>query len=177
MKIFKIVLIVILAIIGIPLLIALFVSKDYVVESQIEINRSSQQVFDYVKLLKNQDNYNIWVMADPNMKKQFKGTDGTLGFVYGWNGNDDAGEGEQEITSIDEGKEVVSELRFKRPMESVATTYMKTIPGNDKTTLVWGMKGKSPYPFNFMNLFMDGMLHKDQVTSLNKLKAILENQP
>jgi uncharacterized protein YndB with AHSA1/START domain len=176
MKILKTVLIVILAIIAIPLIIALFVSKDYKVESEIVINKPSQQVFDYVKLLKNQDNYNKWVMADPNMKKEFRGTDGTVGFVYSWNGNDEVGEGEQEIKTIDEGKEIVSELRFKRPMESVATTYTKTVADGNNTRVIWGMQGKSPYPFNFMNLFMSGMLQKDQITSLNTLKEIIEKQ-
>ena len=43
-------------------------------------------------------------MVDPNMKKEFKGTDGTTGFIYGWNGNKKAGEGEQEIKNMVAGK-------------------------------------------------------------------------
>lgn len=39
-------------------------------------------------------------MLDPNMEKEFKGTDGTVGFIYGWNGNKEGGEGEQEIKAF-----------------------------------------------------------------------------
>ncbi len=37
------------------------------------------------------------------------------------------------------------------------------------------MKGKSKYPMNLMNLFIDKMLGKDLTTSLSNLKNILEN--
>jgi hypothetical protein len=36
------------------------------------------------------------------------------------------------------------------------------------------MKGKSKYPMNFINLFMDDILGKDLEPSLTTLKGILE---
>ena len=36
------------------------------------------------------------------------------------------------------------------------------------------MNGKSKYPLNLMNIFMDNMLGKDLETSLHNLKTILE---
>jgi uncharacterized protein YndB with AHSA1/START domain len=175
MKILKKILIVIAVIIAIPLIIALFVDKDFEVVREVTINRPKQQVFDYVKYLKNQDNYSKWVMTDPNMKKEFRGTDGTTGFVYAWDGNKKAGKGEQEIKSIIEGERVDVEIRFERPMEG--TNYAPIITeavGENQTKVKWGMKGTSPYPFNFVNLFLDGMLGKDVETSLATLKGILE---
>ncbi len=45
-------------------------------------------------------------MTDPLMKKQFKGTDGTVGFLYAWDSqNNEVGKGEQEIERIKDGKE------------------------------------------------------------------------
>jgi len=176
MKILKTILIVIVVLIAIPLIIALFVSKEYVVSSEITINKPSQQVFDYVKQLRNQENYNKWVMADPNMKKDLRGTDGTVGFVYAWDGNDDVGKGEQEITRIEEGKEINTQLRFIKPMEGEAVTKMATIPVENGTKVTWEMTGKNKYPMNFMNLFIGKMLGKDQMTSLTKLKETLEKQ-
>ena len=84
MKIVKKVLIVVVVIVAIPLIIALFVKKEYSIEREITINKPQQEVFSYVKYLKNQDNYSKWVMTDPAMKKDFRGTDGTEGFVYAW---------------------------------------------------------------------------------------------
>ncbi|WP_207434351.1 SRPBCC family protein [Sabulibacter ruber] len=157
------------------LVAALFVKKEYTVQREIIINKPKAEVFSYIRHLKNQDHYSKWVMTDPNMKKAFRGTDGEVGFVYAWNGNDQAGQGEQEITTIIEGEWLDVEVRFIRPMESIARTPMRTeTVGNNQTKVTWGMTGESPYPLNLMHLFVDGMLGKDLETSLSNLKVILE---
>ena len=175
-KILLKILAVVVSIIVILLITAIFVKKDYAVEREITVHRSSDEVFNYLKHVKNQDNYSKWAMADPTMKKDFKGTDGTVGFVYAWDGNDEVGQGEQEIKNLEDGKRVNTELRFKRPFESIAQVHMITesVSAND-TKIKWGMEGRNPYPMNLMNLFMDGLLGKDLDKSLGKLKAILES--
>jgi hypothetical protein len=175
MKLIKRILIGILIIIAIPLIIGLFVQNEYAVEREITINKPKHEVFNYVKHLRNQDNYSKWVRMDPNMKKDFKGTDGTVGFVYSWDGNKDAGKGEQEIKNIIEGQRVDVEVRFIKPFEGVATAPIITEPVSENQTKVkWALKGKSAYPMNFMNLFMDNMLGKDLESSLTTLKGVLE---
>ena len=112
---------------------------------------------------------------DPTMKKDFRGTDGNVGFVYSWDGDSDAGKGEQEIKNIKEGERVDVEVRFEKPMEGVATCPVITEAlGDNQTKVKWAMNGKCTYPMNFMNLFMDGRLGKDMEASLLTLKAILE---
>lgn len=81
------ILLIIPGIIALVLIAALFTRKKYNVYSEVIINAPRQKVFDYIKQLKNQDYFNKWVMVDPAMKREFKGTDGTVGFIYGWNGN------------------------------------------------------------------------------------------
>ena len=68
-------------IIALFLIVALFVKKDYAVEREIIINKPKQVVFDYVKILKNQDAYSVWNMKDLAAKKTYTGTDGTVGFI------------------------------------------------------------------------------------------------
>lgn len=175
MKLVKKILIVILILIAIPLIIALFVQKEYAVEREITINKPQHQVFNYVKYLKNQDNYSKWVRLDPNMKKDFRGKDGNVGFVYAWDGNHEAGKGEQEIKNIIEGERVDIEIRFIRPFEGLATAPIITEPVSENQTRVkWALKGRSAYPMNFMNLFIDNMLGTDLETSLTTLKGVLE---
>lgn len=174
MKAFKIVLIVIGVIILIPLTMAVFVTNEYAVEREIIINKSKAEVFDFVRYLKNQDHYNKWVRMDPQMKKDFSGTDGSVGCVYYWDG-EKAGKGEQKITSVVEGERMDAEIHFIKPFEGMAHTHMVTeevTPGQTKVT--WGMKGESQYPMNFMNLFMDSMLGADLDESLTTLKDVLE---
>ena len=165
------------SIIALLLILALVAKKGYSVHREIVINKPRQEVFDYVKLIKNQDNYSKWVMTDPNMKKEFKGTDGTVGFIYGWNGNKQAGEGEQEIKNIVNGERVDVEIRFIRPFAAVGygDMVLTPVPGN-QTHVRWGMSSSMKYPMNVMLLFMnmDKLLGKDLDTSLNTLKGILE---
>jgi hypothetical protein len=84
MKILIIVLAIIFGIVAMALVAALFIRKTYHVESEIVLNASKEKTFDYLKHIKNQDNFSKWVMTDPAMQKMFKGEDGTVGFVYGW---------------------------------------------------------------------------------------------
>ena len=157
------------------LVVAMFVKNEYTVQRQIVINKPKQDVFDYIKYMKNQDNYNKWVMVDPNMKKDWKGADGTVGFVYAWDGNDKAGKGEQEIKNITEGEKLDIEIRFIKPFESVAQTIMTTeTVSNDQTRVNWQMNGTSKYPMNLMNLIIDNVLGKDLLASLEMLKNNLE---
>ena len=119
MRILKKIIIVIAILIAIPLVVALFVKKDYAIERQIVINKPKQDVFNYIKFLKNQDNYSKWNMVDPNMKKAYTGTDGTVGFISAWESNNkNIGVGEQEIIKITDGERIDIKLRFKVPFEA-----------------------------------------------------------
>lgn len=164
--------------IAVLLIVALFTKKEYTVEREVTINKPKEEVFNYIKFQKNQDNYNKWVMVDPKAQKGYSGTDGTVGFIYAWDSkNKSLGKGEQEIKKITKGEGVNLEIRFKKPFEGVGITTMRTesVSGN-KTKVKWGMAGKNPYPFNLMNLFMDNMLGKDLEISLITLKNVIEKR-
>ncbi|MGV3585837.1 MAG: SRPBCC family protein [Adhaeribacter sp.] len=175
MKVLVKILIGIAGFIALILIVALFVKKEYTVEREITINKPRTEVFNYIRHLKNQDNYSKWVRTDPNMKKAYRGTDGSVGFVYAWDGNEEAGQGEQEIKSLTEGEKLEIEVRFIRPFASTAYAPMSTESISPTQTKVkWGMTGGNPYPLNLMHLFMDGLLGPDLETSLGTLKNILE---
>lgn len=178
MKIVKKILMIIVIIIAALLVMALFVKKEYAVEREIIINKPVSEVFNYIKYIKNQDNYSTWNMKDPNMKKEYRGTDGTVGFVSAWDSQvDDVGKGEQEIKKITEGERVDMELRFYEPFQATDNAYMSVeAAGENQTKVKWGFNGKMPYPMNLMLVFMnmDDMLGKELQTGLNNLKALLE---
>jgi uncharacterized protein YndB with AHSA1/START domain len=171
---------ILLIIIVIPLVVALFVKKDFAVEREVTINKPCNEVFEYIKLLKNQDHYSVWVMKDPNMKKEYKGIDGTVGFISSWDSqNKEVGKGEQEIVKITEGERIDSKLRFKVPFEAENDAYMATEKiSNEQTKVKWGFKGAFPYPMNLMSLFvsMDKRVGPDLNTGLINLKNVLEKQ-
>lgn len=174
MKVLKILLIIIAVLIILPLIAALFVSNDYYVERSIVINKPRPEVFDYVSKLKNQEKYSVWVMADPNMKQEFIGTDGTVGFENTWNGNEEVGEGSQKITAIVPNERVDVTMHFIRPFEDYmdGSTITKDTVGGTKVVNI--VKGKSGYPTNLMNPFLDGMIGPDMEKNLSNLKNVLE---
>jgi len=178
MKILKTILIAVGILIAVTLIVSLFVKKDYEVEREITIDKPKEEVFDYVKLLKNQDNYSKWATMDPDMKKTYRGTDGTVGFVSAWDSNNkDVGKGEQEIKKITEGERIDFELRFFEPFESSEPAYMTTESVSENQTKVkWGFNGHMDYPMNIMMLFMDfeKMIGDDLETGLKNLKSVLE---
>jgi hypothetical protein len=149
--------------------------KQHYVKREIIINAPRQKVFDYVRFLKNQDEFNKHAMVDSNRIKEFKGTDGTVGYIYSWKGNKKAGEGEKEIKNIIEGQRVEAEIRFIKPMQVSATIIMDTESSSDnQTKLSWSNSGELKYPINIMIPMMEGSVAKGMDESLNNLKAILE---
>jgi hypothetical protein len=179
MKVIKKILIGLAILIAIPLTVALFVKKDYAVKREVVINQPKQQIFDYIKYLKNQENYSKWNSMDPNMKKSYKGTDGQVGFIYRWESDTDSvGVGEQEIKKIIEGERIDFELRFIKPFEATEPAFMITEAINDRQTkVVWGFSGRMDYPANLWLLFfnMEEMIGADLDAGLATLKNIMEN--
>lgn len=169
---------VLFGIIALLLLLALFTKKTYSIEREIVIHRPNQQVFDYIKYLKNQDSFSYWATIDPNMKKTYKGTDGTPGFVAYWDSQvKQAGKGEQEILTIDEGRQVNSEIRFIRPFKGRSDAFMQTHAITDSETNVkWSIASEMKYPMNLMLLFlnMENMIGKDLSIGLTNLKSLME---
>ncbi len=171
------IIIVIAILIAIILAIALVVKKDYSVERSIIINKNKSDVFNYIRLLKNHDNFSKWASLDPNMKKEYRGMDGTVGFVSSWEGNKKVGKGEQEIVNITDGEKIDYKLHFIKPFEGLADAYMTTSAiEQNQTKLAWGMSSSMKYPMNIMLLFMnmEKIIGDDFSTGLTNLKNILE---
>lgn len=168
----------VLFIISLPLVIALFVPKSYEVEREVLINRSTPEVFSYLKYLKNQDEFSKWANMDPNMTKTFYGTDGEVGFISAWESqNPDVGSGEQEIMAIKDGERIDYELRFLKPFEATEPAFIavEAVSG-EQTKVTWGFQGHFDYPMNLTLLLMDfeQVIGDDLQTGLDNLKAILE---
>src|SRR5580765_1755564 len=91
------ILLVIVSITILILIAGLFMKKDHYVRREIIINAPLAKVFGFLRLLNNQDKFNKWARTDPNRFWEYKGADGTIGYVISWKGNKSAGEGAKEI--------------------------------------------------------------------------------
>ena len=148
------------------------------IEKSITINKSSGLVFDYLKITRNQDNFSVWNMADPNMKKNHKGTDGTVGFIYSWDSTvKNVGAGEQEIIAIEDGKSIDYTIKFFRPMQNTGNTkFQITSLGVESTSVMWLFDSPSKFPMSLFSPIFKKMLGKDLEKGLLNLKGILEKQ-
>ncbi len=174
-----IVLYILVALVVIILVLALIAPKSYDVFRTVDIDRPKNQVFEYLRFLKNQDEWSPWAKKDPNMFKKYTGTDGEVGCVSYWKGNKEVGEGQQEITRIIPGKRVDGELRFLKPWKSTSDCYLIADDGaHGKTKVTWGFSGKNKFPISIMMLFMnmDKMIGKDFEEGLASLKTRLESE-
>jgi len=175
MNIILIILLILAGIIALLLIFGYFMKREHYVRREIIINAPLQKVFDYLKLLKNQENFNIYAQADPNRKWEHKGTDGTVGYIIAWSGNKNAGEGEKEIKNIIEGKRIETEIRFIKPMHVTARVIMETEYISENQTKVAVINaGSLKYPLNMMIPMAEKKFPKDMDRSLAALKNILE---
>ena len=180
MKIFKIILISFIILIALICIVALFIPKDYKLERSIVIQAPKDSVFEYVNHLKNQNEYSVWNKMDPNMKSQFTGIDGTVGFVSAWESEvKNVGTGSQTITKIIEGESMFTKLKFEKPFKAENNTEISTTAIDAYSTKVtWSFNGSYPYPMNIMKLVfnMEKLIGKDFEEGLKNMKVILEKK-
>jgi len=172
---------IVVILIAIVAVVSFISPTDFRVEREVTVNKPKAEVFSYVKMLKNQNEWGPWHKKEPTMKQEFRGTDGTVGFVSYWDGTkEEVGEGEQEIKKITEGERMDTELRFKRPFETKADAYITTdAAGDSQTKVKWGFTGSMPRPMNLMMVVMDmdKEVGKDFQEGLDSLKTIMEKRP
>jgi len=159
-----------------PLVVALFLPKTFTIEQETVVNKPKAQVFDYCKHLKNQEDYNVWLKADPNVKTSYRGKDGNVGSVLAWESQiKDVGRGEQEIKKITDGERIDTELRFKEPFEATNQTWTTFEPvGENQTKLKAGFTGTTPYPMNLMMFFCKDKLKADMGKNIANIKGCVE---
>lgn len=151
---------------------------DFRVTREVTINKPRADIYNYVKLLRNQNEWGAWFKREPTMQQEFRGTDGTVGFVTHWKGTKkETGEGEQEIKQLVENERMDTELRFTEPMNAKVDASLTLAPVTETQTKVdWVLSGSVPRPLNVVLLAMDmdKEMGKDLAEGLATLKTIME---
>lgn len=171
------ILIIIGAIILLIVLLGLIMPKSYSLSASTVINRPAGDVYNYIILLRNQEKYSKWVMADPNVRMHYQGTDGTVGFKAAWDSDvKNVGKGEQEITAIRPGLGYDVEIRFEKPFKgtSYAHTNVETM-GANQSKVTNTFDTTTPFPMNIMAPMIKKMLTKDMEENMATLKRNLES--
>ena len=167
---------VIVALIGLVLILALTKPSAFSVERRITIKAPPEKVFALVNDFHHWPEWSPWEKLDPGMKRAHRGATSGVGAVYAWDGNDKVGAGRMEITAAQAPAKVNIKLDFIRPFEGNDITVFSLQPKDQETEFVWTMSGPMPFVSKLMSVFvsMDSMIGKDFETGLANLKALAE---
>lgn len=153
--------------------------KSYDVNRTVFINKKKEEVYNYIRQLKNQPKWMPWFTKDPEAILKTKGEDGKIGAAFYWNGNNWVGEGTQKITKIKHNKVFETKILYIKPIKLTALTYIavKEIEP-DRTKMIWGVRGYLAFPLTIISLFYspEKMLGIKLEEGLKDLKKILESK-
>jgi hypothetical protein len=102
----------------------------------VTIKGSKQEVFDMVRYLKNFPKWSPFLAQDPTQKYEVKGTDGTVGAQYHWDGNGGKDLGYQEIVKVDSLNFVGMKCDIQKPFVAKPTfdySFKETTNGIEVT--------------------------------------------
>jgi uncharacterized protein YndB with AHSA1/START domain len=174
------ILIIILSLVALIFILAALSPTNWTIKAEIIINKSQSDVFNYIKILRNAEHYSKWVMTDPQLKKEFKGEDGTVGFAYSWeSAMKQVGQGEQEILNIVASERIDYEIRFIKPFEGVSkSSLILESVAESQTKVTWTFSSSNNYMMKVFHVLMNlkKALAKDLHISLINLKTVLEKQ-
>jgi len=173
MKFLKYALFTILGLIVLALIAAAILPKTFHAEGSTVIKKPNAEVFNYVKHIRNQENFGVWFKMDPNIKINEEGTDGTLGYKYSWE-SEEVGNGSQIITNIEENKRIDIDLFLMDSTEPAKSFFTTETLGANETKVRWVVDGKSPYPFNLITFCYN--MNTDFEQGVQNLKDVLEAQ-
>ena len=152
--------------------------KQYDVSRTVVINKPREEVYNFVRQLKNQPYWNPWFERDHNASMKYKGDDGKVDSSFYWKGNAKVGEGIQRIVKAKHGRILETRLLFVKPVKVNALTYfgVKDIEA-EKTKMVWGAKGHLAFPLTIISIFYtpEKLLGENFEKGLKNLKTILES--
>ncbi|MGE0341302.1 MAG: SRPBCC family protein [Xanthobacteraceae bacterium] len=161
-----------------PYVVGLFLPRRYVVTREVVVKKPAREVFDFMKLLKNQERYSTYAQADPAMKIQYAGTDGTPGATVSWDSKDkNVGKSEQEIKTLEDGRKIEIEIRFERPFQSTdpLLTEIEAIDANT-SRIRNTYRSKIRYPYNLLVWWVMAKVRENMQASLDNAKSVLEGK-
>jgi len=176
-KIFLIIAIALVAFIGFGLYKANGL-KSIQITTSTTIKGSKQEVFDMVKYLNNFPKWSPFLAQDPSQKYEVKGTDGTVGAQYHWEGNKGKDIGYQKIVKIDELNFIGKKCDIQKPFIAKPTFEYNFTETNNVITVKEDFKLESALMDAFF-LWLFGAkaeMEKTNQQGLDLLKNAVENK-
>ena len=168
----------ILILIIIILAMGLAMKNEYATSRDIIIDKPKAEVYDYIKILRNQNQYSYYNRKDPDTVKSYSGTDGEVGFTYTFSSKlSTIGSGTQTIVKLVEGESMTCNILFIKPTKLASVAEISLVAIDAQTTKVtWTFTSNYKFPLNIIIYFLDleKLIGTDIASSLVTLKEKLE---
>lgn len=112
-------------------------------------------VFGRVNDFRKWEAWSPWAKLDPDSSVIFEGAESGTGSIMKWSGNNEVGEGRQEIVESEAGELVRIRLDFVRPFVSTSDTVFRFEPSGSGTLVTWTMSGNNNFMGKAVSLVMD----------------------
>ena len=172
----KIMLGVIVVVVAGILILASMKPDVFRIERSASIKAPPEKVFALINDFKAWTAWSPWEKKDPAMKRSYGAITSGKGATYGWDGNNNVGQGSMEITDAVPSSKIELKLDFVKPMEGHNTVVFTLAPRGDTTQVGWMMQGPTPFIGKIIHVFMnmDKMVGGDFEAGLANLKAAAE---
>jgi len=152
--------------------------KSIQIITSTTIKGSKQDVFDMVKYLNNFPKWSPFLAQDPSQKYEVKGTDGTVGAQYHWDGNKGKDLGYQEIVKIDELNFISKKCDIQNPFIASPTFEYNFTETNNGIIVKEDFKLESGLIDAFFLLLFGAKaeMEKTNQQGLDLLKNAVENR-
>ncbi|MBM7470807.1 SRPBCC family protein [Subtercola frigoramans] len=147
-----------------------------IVERSIVIDAPADRILPHLTSFHSWVAWSPWEGTDPELKRTYAGTDGTVGASYEWDGNRKAGAGTMTATSIAPDSFDVA-LSFTRPFRSQSLVHFALDPTGASTKVVWTLKSPKTAMSRIFGLVMnmDKLIGNDLDKGLAQLKRVVES--
>ena len=147
-----------LACIGLIALFLIFVAtrpSDFAITRSAVFSATPDQVFALVNDFHAWENWSPWAKLDPKCKNAFEGATSGVGAKFAWDGNNEVGSGQMEITESRPHELIKLDLVFSRPMHATNVTVFTFQPEGSGTRINWTMSGKYGFVGKLFSVIMD----------------------
>jgi hypothetical protein len=151
---------------------------DFRIARTVTMAAPADKIFPHVNDFHRWQAWSPYDKRDPDMKRTYEGAPAGVGAVYGWNGDDNVGEGRSTIVESTEPQRILIKLEFFRPFKGTNQGEFTFQPNGSGTAVTWALEGKYNFITKAMGLFMsmDKMIGGDFEQGLANLKAIVEQK-
>lgn len=175
MRVLKLAVLVLFALLVVVMGVGAFLPKDFRVERSIEMNASPEAVFDRVNSLRTWDAWSPWIARDPTIENSYAGPEAGVGATVIWT-SEKSGDGTQTITRSERPTRIETALDFGEMGQPRADWSFE--PSGDGVLVTWGLSGNtSGLLGGYFAKMMDTWVGADYEDGLVRLKDVVESQP